>query len=245
MERSEARKTKTNFDPNETNTSDFYQIPVQGGIPMQFTVESGRRPFTPPFSQLVKLGKPSTSGQSARRVGVPPPQKVPDFVNSASSHHGVGLLSNDQKNELKKEIQLINEEQPIEEEIEGANGADSSPFNSKKSKQGSGLTATQDSTSEPSSKDKAGRATPPDHAAPVVDFSDSMKRCDAKNMDLLVDQSGSNTHTFGRRSRIDGEPDDAGAEPIYVNEDEFADDIDRAPASSKHQKATKVDSGDY
>lgn len=35
----------------ETFTSEFYQAPVQGGIPVRLRVES-RRPFTPPFTQL-------------------------------------------------------------------------------------------------------------------------------------------------------------------------------------------------
>ena len=37
-------------DMNETCTSDFYQVPIQGGIPVQLTIENGRRPFTPPFA---------------------------------------------------------------------------------------------------------------------------------------------------------------------------------------------------
>ena len=43
-------------DPNETCTSDFYQIPITGGVPIKLTIENSRRPFTPPFAQLVKLG---------------------------------------------------------------------------------------------------------------------------------------------------------------------------------------------
>ena len=37
----------------DTFTSDFYQLPTQGGLPVRLTVES-RRPFTPPFNQLKK-----------------------------------------------------------------------------------------------------------------------------------------------------------------------------------------------
>jgi hypothetical protein len=37
----------------DTFTSDFYQIPSQGGLPVRLTVES-RRPFTPPFAQLIR-----------------------------------------------------------------------------------------------------------------------------------------------------------------------------------------------
>ena len=57
-------QSNSKVDPNETCTSDFYQIPVQGGIPVQLTIENGgRRPFTPPFAQLVPRsnnGKPPT-----------------------------------------------------------------------------------------------------------------------------------------------------------------------------------------
>ena len=45
--RDEAREEP---DPNDTCTSDFYQVPIQGGIPVQLTIENGRRPFTPPFA---------------------------------------------------------------------------------------------------------------------------------------------------------------------------------------------------
>ena len=46
----------------ETCTSDFYQVPIQGGIPVQLTIENGgRRPFTPPFAQLIRVvNKPPT-----------------------------------------------------------------------------------------------------------------------------------------------------------------------------------------
>lgn len=44
----------------ETFTSDFYQIPSQGGLPVRLTVES-RRPFTPPFAQLMRAIPPQKS----------------------------------------------------------------------------------------------------------------------------------------------------------------------------------------
>lgn len=39
-------------DPAETFTSDFYQVPVAGGVPIRLTIDNSRRPFTPPFVQL-------------------------------------------------------------------------------------------------------------------------------------------------------------------------------------------------
>ena len=51
----------------------------------------------------------------------------------------------------------------------------------------------------------------------------------AVNLDeMLIDQSGSNTHTFGRRSRADAErdPATASAEKVEENEDE-ATELDR------------------
>ena len=53
---------------DESCTSDFYQVPIQGGIPVQLTIENGRRPFTPPFAQLIRVNKPPT-GQPAKRGG--------------------------------------------------------------------------------------------------------------------------------------------------------------------------------
>jgi len=37
----------------QETTSDFYQIPITGGIPVKLTFE--KRPFTPPFAQLIKM----------------------------------------------------------------------------------------------------------------------------------------------------------------------------------------------
>ena len=67
---------KDEIDPNDTCTSEFYQVPIQGGIPVQLTFENGRRPFTPPFAQLVRVPKPP-SGLSNKRP--------PIFVNSAAA----------------------------------------------------------------------------------------------------------------------------------------------------------------
>lgn len=43
----ESRQT---YDPNDTATSDFYQVPIAGGVPVKLTIENQRRPFTPPFA---------------------------------------------------------------------------------------------------------------------------------------------------------------------------------------------------
>ena len=39
-------------DPAETFTSDFYQVPLAGGVPIKLTIDNSRRPYTPPFVQL-------------------------------------------------------------------------------------------------------------------------------------------------------------------------------------------------
>ena len=49
-------ESKQTVDPNDTCTSDFYNIPgVGGAAPVKLTIENQRRPFTPPFAQLVKV----------------------------------------------------------------------------------------------------------------------------------------------------------------------------------------------
>ena len=48
---------KNDIDPNDTQTSEFYQIPISGGLPVKLTIENSRRPFTPPFAQLTKINK--------------------------------------------------------------------------------------------------------------------------------------------------------------------------------------------
>ena len=60
-------------DPAETCTSEFYQVPIQGGIPVQLTIENGRRPFTPPFAQLVRVNKKPPISELASKK---PPQWV-------------------------------------------------------------------------------------------------------------------------------------------------------------------------
>lgn len=45
------------FDPNQSCTSDFYQVPVAGGVPAKLTIDNSRRPFTPPFVQLNRKGE--------------------------------------------------------------------------------------------------------------------------------------------------------------------------------------------
>lgn len=37
--------------------ADLYQIPISGGVPIKLAFDSSRRPFTPPFQQLIKLQK--------------------------------------------------------------------------------------------------------------------------------------------------------------------------------------------
>ena len=49
-------------EANETQ-DDFYQVPSQGGIPIKMTFE--KRPFTPPFAQLIKMQACSNTGSRA------------------------------------------------------------------------------------------------------------------------------------------------------------------------------------
>ena len=110
-------------DPNnDTQTSDFYQIPIQGGIPVQLTIENGRRPFTPPFAQLVKVKPPtgqSGKAQAQATPATPAEQRPPEFVAPTTR----SVLTEAQRRQLKQDILVIhdNEEEPIEEEIEDAN----------------------------------------------------------------------------------------------------------------------------
>ena len=48
--------TAQEVDPALTFTSDFYQVPVAGGVPIKLTIDNTRRPFTPPFVQLTRKG---------------------------------------------------------------------------------------------------------------------------------------------------------------------------------------------
>ena len=50
----------------------------------------------------------------------------------------------------------------------------------------------------------------------------------APNLDeMLIDQSGSNTHTFGRRSRADGDPASASRKLDDNNDEDEATELDR------------------
>lgn len=51
----EKHTKKNDVDPADTQTSEFYQIPIGGGLPVKLTIENSRRPFTPPFAQLSKM----------------------------------------------------------------------------------------------------------------------------------------------------------------------------------------------
>jgi len=41
--------TVDDINPAQTFTSDFYQVPVAGGVPIKLTIDNTRRPYTPPF----------------------------------------------------------------------------------------------------------------------------------------------------------------------------------------------------
>ena len=103
---------------------------------------------------------------------------------------------------MKQDILPINEEDHIEEEIEDIIG-DGSPFVSKENS--TKQPTTQGSTSEVASNGKKETPTTEDH----IEFSESLKRREGylqANLEL-INHSGSNTHTFGRRSRaaVDGD----------------------------------------
>ena len=69
-------ESKQTVDPNDTCTSDFYQVPITGGVPVKLTIENQRRPFTPPFAQLVKVQNNKQQAQ-----GTPAQNKqIPEFI---------------------------------------------------------------------------------------------------------------------------------------------------------------------
>ena len=117
---------------------------------------------------------------------------------------------------MKQDILPINEEDHIEEEIEGIIG-EGSPFVSKNNS--SKQPTTQDSTSEVASQVK--KETPAKED--LIEFSESLKRREGSlraNLEL-IDHSGSNTHTFGRRSRVVVEGDEV------ANEEEENEELTR------------------
>lgn len=79
-----SRQKPKDVDPTDTQTSEFYQIPISGGLPVKLTIDNSRRPFTPPFAQLTKINaqKPD-SKQSNTRKG-PAGQKLPEWVAPAT-----------------------------------------------------------------------------------------------------------------------------------------------------------------
>ena len=121
-------------DPmNDTSTSDFYQVPstMQVGVPTSsFIKDGGRRPFTPPFSQLKKTNqanqnaaaqKTTTAKDTAVSKPIPnnlytPKKALPTFIK--------GVMSHEQKFQLKKDLVIEDNqrkiEEPIEEEIDGS-----------------------------------------------------------------------------------------------------------------------------
>ena len=52
----------------QETTSDFYQVPITGGIPVKLTFE--KRPFTPPFAQVIKMQacQPASRGNSRQKA---------------------------------------------------------------------------------------------------------------------------------------------------------------------------------
>jgi hypothetical protein len=148
-------------------------------------------------------------------------QRPPIFVNNSASA-AAAVITNTQKSELKQDILPINEEDHIEEEIEGIIG-DGSPLLVTK-ENSSKQPTTQDSTSEVASLGKKETPTTED----LIEFSVSMKIREGYlrgNLEQLIDHSGSNTHTFGRRSRV------------AVEGDELADETEEAEELTR--EATK------
>lgn len=101
----------------ETFTSEFYQAPCQGGIPVRLTVES-RRPFTPPFAQLCivnsRHSKRSSDGKSGAGVDSGcSAGKVPTSMAAT----GEGEKTDDSTKKESADGRLTSHEEPIEEEI--------------------------------------------------------------------------------------------------------------------------------
>ena len=95
-------------------------------------------------------------------------------------------------------------DEPIEEEIEGAEGTSPVVISQKGSQTSKDKATTKDSSSE--------AAKNADADEEQIEYSETMKVREgvlqpakhAPNLDeMLIDQSGSNTHTFGRRSRAE------------------------------------------
>ena len=152
---------------------------------MQLTIENGRRPFTPPFAQLIRVGKPPQSGSSISR-GVAPSQqstshkKPPQWVSPAGppQHISQGVMSSQDKLDLERRI-LEGEEEPIEEEIEGVEHSTISPAVSKQKPASSKAATTKDSSSEVEGKASSRNNTKDvtcTFAEEPIEFSESFKR---------------------------------------------------------------------
>ena len=157
LDQSERTAKNGEVDPNDTCTSDFYQVPIQGGIPVQLTIENGRRPFTPPFAQLIRPmiypGKPP-SGQSTRS------KKAPEFIKPVTS-----VMNTEQQNELKTQL----EDEPIEEEIE------TTPTAVKSSNQATTKDSNSSATDhEPNSRNKQDQFHT--FAEEKIEYSESFKK---------------------------------------------------------------------
>lgn len=131
-------------------------------------------------------------------------------------------MSKEQKNELEREIIQEGEEEPIEEEIEGAN---ISPNIRKQKAESHSSNEKAPSTTKDSSSEVASRNKKDPHQTFVeeqIEFSESFKNRDSQHQAIkqkpnlvsgthensLDDHTGSKSHTFGRRSLADAAEED-------------------------------------
>lgn len=53
--------------PDTADTDgDLYQIPISGGVPIKLKIDSSIRPFTPPFSQIIKMQRTQLQNSSRK-----------------------------------------------------------------------------------------------------------------------------------------------------------------------------------
>ena len=124
-------------------------------------------------------------------------------------------------------IKERDEDDPIEEEIEGYTGNQSPAVQSSSQKEGT--TTTQDSTSEAASRNKKELMLKEER----IEFTESLKRREGILKDAMgVDHSGSNTQTFGRQSRT-GE---ASQDPATLPGEETEEELVREGADSYYPK---------
>ena len=129
------------IDPSDTQTSEFYQIPITGGLPIKLNIDNSRRPFTPPFAQLSKMNnqKPdskqsSQRGQKSQNKPTPsflPNRAPPEWVSPATKSI---FIPYDNKSNNVDILVLDDHAETIEEEIENEIGACSPPPNKKSDK---------------------------------------------------------------------------------------------------------------